>query len=223
MKSLREWRAEKLLTIRDLASKANVANQTIVQIEHGRISPRIRTIRRLSSALGLDPAEISEFEDAIRRSAEDTDDEDGIDEEDPPLQRSRLQPLLDAMPETELEGVSGAETFGLLLGKNGELEYASPSLVRILGDDARWTGGEDIFDTIIQFVHPDDQYETMRLIHFLLVTPGAVDEIIHRVRFPDSQWRDMRLHGTNLVDHPAVEGVLFVASRLEDDEPDGAA
>jgi transcriptional regulator with XRE-family HTH domain len=219
MKSLREWRAEKLMTIRDLATKANVANRTIVQIEHGRISPRLRTMRRLSEALDIEPGDITEFDDAIKRSIEFTDSGEGTSEfqghEDDSAPH-RLQPLLDLLPESSLGGVSEDLTFGFILDKHGDVLYLSPSHTRILGDDIGWSLGADIFDTFIQFVHPDDQYDTMRLIHYLLVTPGVVDEITHRLRVPSGDWTEMRLHGSNLIDHPAIEGVILVSSIVKD-------
>lgn len=205
------------MTIRDLAGKAGVSNQTIVQIEHGRISPRIRTIRRICEALELNPEDIVEFGEALRGPLDEGDAED----EGPtgPLDTvpDRLQPLLDTMPSDSLGGISSASTFGFILTRDGTVRYASPSIERVLGADAGSLVGADVFDAIIQFVHPDDQYETMRLLHYLLVTPGAVDEITYRVSPPGGAWREMRLHGTNLIDHPAIEGVLLVASPLPED------
>ena len=205
------------MTIRDLAAKANVANQTIVQIEHGRISPRLRTMRRLSEALEVDPGEITEFDDAIKRAIEPADGGNGASEptdDTPPPHR--LQPLLDTMPPDSLGGLSSGLTFGCVLDKQGDVLYFSPGHERALGDALNWTVGADVFDTFIQFVHPDDQYDTMRLIHYLLVTPGVVDEISARLRTPSGAWREVRLHGANLLDHPVIEGVLLVASELSD-------
>jgi PAS domain-containing protein len=122
--------------------------------------------------------------------------------------------LLDAMPSTSLGGISGENTVGFILARDGSVSFASPSMERVMGRDAEWKTGADIFDTIIQFVHPDDQYETMRLIHYLLVTPGGIDEIAFRLRLVDGDWHDMRLHGANLIDHPAIEGVILVAGTL---------
>ena len=217
MKSLREWRAEKLMTIRDLAARANVANQTIVQIEHGRISPRLRTMRRVSEALEVEPSDIAEFDDAIRRVSEPLDTSDETTElvsDDPESSPHRLQPLLDTLPGDSLGGMATELAFGCVLDKQGDVLYLSPGHARVLGEALDWNVGADVFDTFIQFVHPDDQYDTMRLIHYLLVTPGAVDEISVRLRTPDNAWHEMRLHGANLLDHPAIEGVLLVASAL---------
>jgi ribosome-binding protein aMBF1 (putative translation factor) len=61
MKSLREHRRAKFLSIEDLADRAQVSTKTIVDTELGRTQPKFRTIRKLSEALGIDPAEVAEF------------------------------------------------------------------------------------------------------------------------------------------------------------------
>jgi transcriptional regulator with XRE-family HTH domain len=63
--SLREVRAERLLTIRELAQRAGTAPSTIYLIEAGRTVPRLRVVRRLAAALDIDPAAIDEFRPAI--------------------------------------------------------------------------------------------------------------------------------------------------------------
>ncbi len=65
MKTLREWRAERLLGVKALARLAGVSNTTIIQIEHGEQVPIFRTIRKLSEALGVEPREVAEFAAAI--------------------------------------------------------------------------------------------------------------------------------------------------------------
>ena len=61
MKTLGEWRTEKMLTIRDLAKSAHVSNKTISDIENGKVIPKFRTIRRLCEALGVSNTEVTEF------------------------------------------------------------------------------------------------------------------------------------------------------------------
>ena len=65
VKTLRQWRLEKLLGTKALATAAGVSNKTIVQIEHGRQVPLLRTIRLISEALGVPPREITEFAEAL--------------------------------------------------------------------------------------------------------------------------------------------------------------
>ena len=70
MPTLREVRAQRVLTIRDLAQRAGVATRTIVEVEAGRVVPRFVTVRKLAAALGVEPAEVDEFRAAIERAVE---------------------------------------------------------------------------------------------------------------------------------------------------------
>jgi transcriptional regulator with XRE-family HTH domain len=65
MKTLRQWRIARFLGVKPLATKAGVSNKTIVQIEHGRQRPTLRTIQALSDALEVDPREVKEFAEAL--------------------------------------------------------------------------------------------------------------------------------------------------------------
>ena len=67
---LRDVRAEKLLSISELARLAGVARSTIFLIETGRTVPRLSVVRRLTAALEADPQSVNEFRRAIRASAE---------------------------------------------------------------------------------------------------------------------------------------------------------
>jgi transcriptional regulator with XRE-family HTH domain len=65
MRTLKETRAERLLTVRGLAERAHVAPSTVYLIENGRSVPRFDAIQKLSGALGVEPREIAEFAAAI--------------------------------------------------------------------------------------------------------------------------------------------------------------
>ncbi len=65
MVTLREARLRRLLSQRDLAEQAGVALKTVVDVEHGRIEPRLSTMRRLCEALDVEPSEITEFQRAL--------------------------------------------------------------------------------------------------------------------------------------------------------------
>ena len=58
---LRELRAERLLSIRDLAQATGVALETVHKIETGALQPRRTIVRRISAALGVDPRDVTEF------------------------------------------------------------------------------------------------------------------------------------------------------------------
>ena len=67
--ALRDLRAERLLSIRELARLADVAPSTIYLTESGRTAPRPSVMRRIAAALGVDAHEVAEFRRAIEAHA----------------------------------------------------------------------------------------------------------------------------------------------------------
>ena len=66
MKTLREWRLERLMSVRDLAEAAGLSShKTIIELEHGRQQPQYRTMRRICDALGVAAGEVTEFAAAL--------------------------------------------------------------------------------------------------------------------------------------------------------------
>ena len=61
MPSLRELRAERLLSVRELARKASVAPSTVFLIESGRTLPRHRVARQIAEVLCVEPNNVDEF------------------------------------------------------------------------------------------------------------------------------------------------------------------
>ena len=61
-----EARRTSLMSLRDLAIKAGLSVKTVNDIELGRTTPSLATIRKLCAALEVRPMEIDEFRDAIR-------------------------------------------------------------------------------------------------------------------------------------------------------------
>ena len=70
MPTLRELRADRLLSIRELAQLAGVVPSSIYLIETGRVTPHASTVRRLATALGVDPETVDEFRQAIEAAGE---------------------------------------------------------------------------------------------------------------------------------------------------------
>jgi len=68
MVTLRELRADRLLSIRELARIASVAPSTVYLIESGRTIPRQRVARQIARALRIDPNEVDEFRRRIEVS-----------------------------------------------------------------------------------------------------------------------------------------------------------
>ncbi|MDQ3692781.1 MAG: helix-turn-helix domain-containing protein [Chloroflexota bacterium] len=66
---LRALRIARALSQRDLAERAGVTQKTVLDLELGRQEPRLRTIRRIATAFGVEPAEIDEFREALETKA----------------------------------------------------------------------------------------------------------------------------------------------------------
>ena len=65
VRTLRQARAAKMLTVRGLAQAAGCSPHTVHEIETGKRSPRFDTVRRLSAALEVEPTQVAEFRRAM--------------------------------------------------------------------------------------------------------------------------------------------------------------
>jgi putative transcriptional regulator len=64
---LKEARKRKLLTVEELASQSGVSVSAINKIEQGAWLPSLKTIRKISPILGIEPVEVEEFKAAIEK------------------------------------------------------------------------------------------------------------------------------------------------------------
>ena len=71
MKTLREWRLDRLLSVRGLAAQSGVTAKTIVDLEYGRRRPHYDTMRKLCAALGVRPGDVTEFAEALAERGKD--------------------------------------------------------------------------------------------------------------------------------------------------------
>ena len=98
-----------------------------------------------------------------------------------------------------------------IVDPHGRLVYASPATERILGLDIEPLIGADVFDLI----HPDDRAIAKR--GFDLTRAGHdADRIEVRLRHADGSWRVVEAMATNLLDDPAVAGIVISARDLTD-------
>ncbi len=65
---LREIRIRKLYSIRGLAEVAGLSDSTVRTVESGQVRPSLSTIRKLSTLLDIDPMEVDEFKEAMKRA-----------------------------------------------------------------------------------------------------------------------------------------------------------
>lgn len=58
MAKLKSLREQQVLSLQELADKAGVSKNTVWNIEHGKNRAYPRTIRKLATALGVEPQEL---------------------------------------------------------------------------------------------------------------------------------------------------------------------
>ncbi len=65
-----EARVRRLLSVRELAKRADVAPATIYYAERGQKVPQFETIRKIATALDMEPGKIDEFRATIEAALE---------------------------------------------------------------------------------------------------------------------------------------------------------
>jgi two-component system, cell cycle sensor histidine kinase and response regulator CckA len=91
-----------------------------------------------------------------------------------------------------------------ILDPAGRVLYASPGLSRVLGFGAAELTGR----RILRLVDPADRHALIHEYRRLLAEPGRTAGRELRLRHHSGTWRVVDIHGRNLVDHPAVRGIV---------------
>jgi two-component system NtrC family sensor kinase len=102
---------------------------------------------------------------------------------------------------TLIENSSDAVT---VLNADGTLRYESPSMSRMLGYEPGATMGKASFE----LVHPDDLPGVADGLSKLLQSPGGTAQLDVRVQHKDGSWRILEVVARNLLDEPAIEGIV---------------
>ena len=100
----------------------------------------------------------------------------------------------------------GASVYSVL-DAEGKILYESPSVQRVYGWKPEELVGKDAFDLI----HPDDLEFARQSFAELLEQPGLVRTAELRHRHKDTSWLTMEITGVNLLDNPAVAGVVLTS------------
>src|SRR5439155_112918 len=88
--------------------------------------------------------------------------------------------------------------------RDGSITYESPAVERVLGYQAEDRIGQSAIDA----VHPDDRVRIGRLFLTVAHRPNAEASAELRVRHADGSWRSIEAVVKNLVDDPAVGGLV---------------
>ena len=106
-----------------------------------------------------------------------------------------------------------------VIDADGGLRYSSPSVERVYGyKEGAWPEGQHIFDT----VHPDDRHRVFELWEGSLSTRGEFRPLEIRLRKGDGSWIYTEVIANNLLDDPAVNGIVVtsrdITQRKESEE-----
>ena len=93
----------------------------------------------------------------------------------------------------------------ILLNRDGTVRYQSPSAERVLGYKQEEAIGENGF----AFIHPDDLPHVIDVFTDIIQKPGILPPIEMRVRHKDGSWHVIETLGNNLLNNPAVEGIII--------------
>ncbi|MCM2334867.1 MAG: PAS domain S-box protein, partial [Anaeromyxobacteraceae bacterium] len=119
-------------------------------------------------------------------------------------QRARLT-MAEAVCENVTDYISIADAEGRVLRQ-------SPSVARQLGHAAEECVGLSALD----LVHPEDLPEARRAVEIVLAKPGGAWSFRHRVRTHNGSWRVLDSHVKNLLQEPAVRGVVISSRDVTD-------
>ncbi len=88
-----------------------------------------------------------------------------------------------------------------ILDADGTIRYVSPSAVRLLGESS-------VGASLLGFVHPEDTEVVPRTLGRVLAEPESRVQVELRLRHADGTWRVIEASAINLLEDPAVAGIL---------------
>ncbi len=100
--------------------------------------------------------------------------------------------------------VRNASDCVVVLGEDGLIRFESPAVERILGYIAEDRVGEPVMTNI----HPDDLGLVERRLSEVAARSGSQGTLEFRVRHADGSWRMIEAIAKNLLDDPAVGGIV---------------
>jgi PAS domain S-box-containing protein len=88
---------------------------------------------------------------------------------------------------------------------DGKVRYTSPSISRIMG----YTQEQMVGSTGFELVHPDERSTVENALREFWKNPGARGTIQFRAKHATGSWVSLEVVAYNLLDHPAIRGVVI--------------
>jgi diguanylate cyclase (GGDEF)-like protein/PAS domain S-box-containing protein len=99
-----------------------------------------------------------------------------------------------------------------IIDADGRLRWSSPSSTRIFGYAEGTFGGVNVF----ALIHPDDVPAVAEVFSAALATPGPTATVQYRLAHGKGGWRWAETTATNLLDDPAVKGIVTSTRDITD-------
>jgi PAS domain S-box-containing protein len=101
--------------------------------------------------------------------------------------------------------VQNASDIIIILEADGTVRYVSPAIERVLGLQTEDVIGKNA----VAFVDPVDRTRAIRTFAEAKKEPGVAPPVEFRLRHEDGTWRHLEINRSNLLDDPAVGGIVF--------------
>jgi PAS domain S-box-containing protein len=88
---------------------------------------------------------------------------------------------------------------------DGKVRYTSPSISRIMG----YTPEQMVGSTGFELIHPEDRSTVENALNEFWKNPGERGSIQYRAKHANGTWVALEVVAYNLLDHPAVRGVVI--------------
>jgi two-component system response regulator VicR len=92
----------------------------------------------------------------------------------------------------------------VIINSDGTIRHKSSSIERVFG----YKVGDDIGRSSFDFVHPEDVSNGSKAFAELLKKPGSAMHYEIRARHADGSWHTIEVVGKNLLDNPAIAGIV---------------
>jgi len=226
---LRELRKAKGLTQRELADRVGLSFTYLSKIENGAMPPpRGKTITDLANALDADADEMfglakkvpSQFLEHINpevikliRALRDGKEQpvsglmrlyQRVAELESELMRARKEQGAKERMEFFHALIVNSQDAILVLNKEMELLYESPSAARLFG----FEGGSLVGRDPLGIVHPDDLSRVANMLQQLAQSPGEIIRLIGRTLAKDGKGRVIEATAHSMVHIPEVNGIV---------------
>ena len=168
--------------VRELYSRPDAESSDVLRFKDGRVLERYSAPQRVAGEV---VGRVWSFRDV-------TDSERA--EEALKASERRFRTLIE----------SGTDGIGLL-NADGTFAYSSPSTERLLGYPTEELSGRNILD----LVHPDDLADAAGKLASVVTSVGRAESAELRLKHADGGWRWVQGTGRNLLDDPALGGVVI--------------